>query len=384
MTKEPLLSVRDLVTEFHSRTGVVRAVDHVSFDVGAGETVGIVGESGSGKSVTALSVLGLVQGGDVVQGEALFDGQDLLKLSGEKLRKLRGGDIGMIFQDPVTSLNPVWKVSRQITEAIRMHRDVSKEDAHNEAIQLLSDVGVPDAENRVDQYPHEFSGGMRQRVMIAMAIANRPKLLIADEPTTALDVTVQAQVLDVLTKAKERTNASTILITHDLGLLAEMADRVVVMYCGRVVETGGIFEIFNEPRHPYTKRLLDSRPGLDNEGGKLPAIPGQPPNLMHPPNGCTFHPRCFLSNGREPCRTTEPELLRIGDAGGRASRCHYHDELAAGSRESGDSGRDDGGDGPADAATTEDGRTVGSRWEWPGGLRRIVDRVRSARKKEES
>ncbi|GAB3260294.1 ABC transporter ATP-binding protein [Arthrobacter pigmenti] len=363
MADEPLLSIRDLVTEFRTPDGVVRAVDHVSFDVGAGETVGVVGESGSGKSVTALSVLGLVQGGRVTQGEALFDGQNLLKLSGEKLRKLRGGDIGMIFQDPVTSLNPVWRIGRQITEAIRMHRDVSKEDARAEAVELLASVGVGEAENRVDQYPHEFSGGMRQRVMIAMAIANRPKLLIADEPTTALDVTVQAQVLEVLAKAKEKSNASTILITHDLGLLAEMADRVVVMYCGRVVETGTVHDIFREPRHPYTKGLLDSRPGLDHEAETLPAIPGQPPSLMNPPHGCKFHPRCFLSNGREPCRTIEPELFQIDAATARASRCHYHEELAI----------DPG---------VSSGRHADPRGSGVAGWRQLLDRIRPGRKKE--
>jgi oligopeptide/dipeptide ABC transporter ATP-binding protein len=332
---QPLLSVRDLVTEFDtSEEGLVRAVDHVGFDVRPGETVGLVGESGSGKSVTMLSILGLIahKSGQVRQGEAVFDGRDLLGLSDDELRRIRGGDLGMIFQDPMTSLNPVLTVGRQITEAVLLHQDVSKRQARQRAVELLRSVGVDDAESRVDDYPHEFSGGMRQRVMIAMAIANEPKLLIADEPTTALDVTVQAQVLDVLREARDRTGAATILITHDLGLVAEMADSVVVMYAGRVVETGGVEDIFHEPRHPYTVGLLDSLPRLDSEPERLRPIPGRPPSLAHLPAGCVFHPRCFLSNGRQACRDEEPALYGIASSGDRrrASRCHFHDELAPG------------------------------------------------------
>ncbi|GAA4430235.1 ABC transporter ATP-binding protein [Georgenia halophila] len=329
---EPLLSVEDLVTEFHTPDGVVRAVDHVSFDVGHGEIVGVVGESGSGKSVTAMSVLGLIppRTGQVVQGRALFDGRDLLTMPPEELRGLRGNELALIFQDPITSLNPVLTVGRQIAEAILTHRDVTNDEARAEVVGLLRAVGVDDVERRVDQYPHEFSGGMRQRVMIAMAIANRPQLLIADEPTTALDVTVQAQVLELLTRTQQEMGSSIILITHDLGIIAEMADRVVVMYAGRVVETGGVHDVFREPRHPYTRGLLASRPGLAGSE-ELPAIPGQAPSLLALPTGCTFHPRCDQSHGRAPCREEEPVLLPIGtEAIERGSRCHYHDELAKG------------------------------------------------------
>ncbi|MDD9206791.1 ABC transporter ATP-binding protein [Georgenia sp. 10Sc9-8] len=327
---EPLLSIRDLVTEFDTQDGLIRAVDHVSFDVGRGEVVGVVGESGSGKSVTAMSVMGLVPPnvGRVVQGQALFDGQDLLAASPEEMRRLRGDELAIIFQDPITSLNPVLTVGAQIGEAIRTHRDLSKDDARSEAVELLTAVGVDDAERRVDQYPHEFSGGMRQRVMIAIAIANRPKLLIADEPTTALDVTVQAQVLELLSRTQQEMQSSIVLITHDLGLVAEVADRVVVMYAGRVVETGSVHEIFQEPRHPYTRGLLASRPGLGGSD-RLPAIPGQAPSLLAMPTGCKFHPRCDQSDGRAPCWEEEPSLRVIGaDADDRASRCHYHEELA--------------------------------------------------------
>lgn len=328
----PLLRIRDLVTEFETPEGTVRAVDGVSFDVAAGETVGLVGESGSGKSVTAMSIMGLVQhtGGELRDGQALFDGHDLTAMSDAELDRIRGEDIAMIFQDPITSLNPVMTVGRQIAETVQTHHDVPDAQARERAVELLDSVGVPDAAERVDQFPHEYSGGMRQRVMIAIAMANRPKLLIADEPTTALDVTVQAQVLKVLARARDELGASTILITHDLGLLAEMADRVVVMYAGQVVETGSVHEIFAEPRHPYTRGLLASRPGLDTIADRLPAIPGQAPSLLAPPQGCRFHPRCDLSQGRAPCWQEEPELRVIhGDQNERASRCHFHEELAA-------------------------------------------------------
>jgi oligopeptide/dipeptide ABC transporter ATP-binding protein len=329
--EQPLLSIKDLVTEFHSaEEGVLRAVDGIGFDVRPGETLGVVGESGSGKSVTMMSILGLLAGnGRVVRGEARFQGRDLLALPEEELRSVRGGEIGMIFQDPMTSLNPVFTIGRQISESLLVHQQMSKQQAREQTVALLRDVGIADAERRYDDYPHQFSGGMRQRAMIAMAIANEPKLLIADEPTTALDVTVQAQVLDLLREAKDRTNASTILITHDLGLVAEMADRVVVMYAARVVETGTVDDIFHQPRHPYTVGLLGSLPSLGLERDRLEPIPGQPPSLAHLPSGCVFHPRCFLSQGRAACRDEEPPLYPVTDeAVPRGSRCHFHEELA--------------------------------------------------------
>ncbi|MBA2316477.1 MAG: ABC transporter ATP-binding protein [Euzebyales bacterium] len=324
---EPILSIRDLVTEFATPDGTVHAVDHVSYDVYPGETLGVVGESGSGKSVTVMSVLGLIPQppGKISNGEILFEGRDLLRLSNAQLRKVRGKDIGMVFQDPMTSLNPVLKVGHQIAEAMQVHADVPDDKARLRTIELLELVGVPNAEARYDQYPHEYSGGMRQRGMIAMAIANEPKLLIADEPTTALDVTIQAQVLEVLSKAKEETNAATILITHDLGLIAEMADRVVVMYGGRVVETGDVDTIFHEPRHPYTLGLISSLPRLDQDLERLVPIEGQPPSLINLPSGCAFHPRCHLGQGRERCRTESPPLVEVGTA--HRSACHFTDEM---------------------------------------------------------
>lgn len=324
---EPLLSIRDLVTEFATSDGVVHAVDHVSYDVHPGETVGVVGESGSGKSVTVMSVLGLIPQppGRIANGEIIFDGRDLLTLSPAELRRIRGSEIGMIFQDPMTSLNPVLTVGYQISEAIQTHRRVSDSEARLETVELLETVGVPDASARFDRYPHEYSGGMRQRAMIAMAIANKPKLLIADEPTTALDVTIQAQVLAVLETAKRETNAATVLITHDLGLIAEMADRVIVMYGGRVVESGTVEQIFSDPRHPYTLGLLSSLPRLDIDLDRLVPIPGSPPSLINLPPGCAFHPRCRVGHGRSQCREHVPDLQQIGD--GRLSACHYHGDM---------------------------------------------------------
>jgi oligopeptide/dipeptide ABC transporter ATP-binding protein len=323
----PVLSIRGLVTEFTTPDGVVKAVNDVSYDVHPGETLGIVGESGSGKSVTVMSVLGLVPQppGRIAAGEILFEGRDLLTLSPAELREVRGAEIGMIFQDPMTSLNPVHRVGHQIAEAMTTHRDLTQDAAREETIALLEQVGVPNAPDRYDQYPHEYSGGMRQRAMVAMAIANAPKLLIADEPTTALDVTIQAQVLDVLTKAKEESGAATILITHDLGLVAEMADRVVVMYGGKVVEEGDVFSIFSEPKHPYTLGLLSSLPRLDQDMARLEPIVGQPPSLINLPPGCSFHPRCRMSRGRDRCRTEVPALL---PAGSSRSACHFAEEVA--------------------------------------------------------
>ena len=325
---EPLLAVRGLTTEFDTPDGVVHAVNDVGYDVYPGETLGVVGESGSGKSVSVMSILGLVPSppGRVTGGEVRFDGSDLLALSHQELRRIRGRDIGMVFQDPMTSLNPVFTVGFQIAEAMLVHDQLSEGEARRRAVELLDRVGVPNPEARFDQYPHEYSGGMRQRAMIAMAIANEPKLLIADEPTTALDVTIQAQVLDVLRKARDETHAATILITHDLGLVAEMADRVVVMYAGRVVETADVETIFHHPRHPYTLGLMSSLPRLDVDLERLSPITGAPPSLIDPPPGCAFHPRCRLYQGRERCRLEVPPLAAVG-GGGHRSACHFRDEM---------------------------------------------------------
>jgi oligopeptide/dipeptide ABC transporter ATP-binding protein len=326
---EPLLSIRDLTVEFRTEDGIVHAVSGVSYDVFPGETVGVVGESGSGKSVSVMSLLGLipVPPGKIAAGEATFQGRDLLKMRKKELRQLRGGDVAMVFQDPMTSLNPVLTIGDQIGEAIRVHNpNVNEAKASKRVVELLALVGVPNPEQRVKQYPHEFSGGMRQRAMIAMAIANEPKLLIADEPTTALDVTIQAQIIEVLKKAQHETHAATILITHDLGLVAELCDRVVVMYGGRVVETGDVYTIFANPRHPYTVGLMDSLPKLVGEDEMLRPISGQPPSLINLPPGCAFHPRCFLSGGRTPCRTEVPPLRPIGDSQ-HLSACHFAEEL---------------------------------------------------------
>jgi oligopeptide/dipeptide ABC transporter ATP-binding protein len=326
---DPLLSIRDLTVSFGTEDGVVHAVDGVSYDVFPGETLGVVGESGSGKSVSVMSMLGLIPQppGKIARGEANFKGRDLLKLKRRELRQIRGGDIAMVFQDPMTSLNPVLSIGDQLVEAIRSHQPGVKEKAAKDrVVQLLRLVGVPNPERRVNQYPHEFSGGMRQRAMIAMAIANSPSLLIADEPTTALDVTIQAQILEVLKAAQEETHAATILITHDLGLIAELADRVVVMYAGKVVELGDVHTIFASPRHPYTVGLMESLPTLVADEDWLRPIPGQPPSLINVPPGCAFHPRCFLSQGRTRCRTEIPPLRPIGDTK-HLSACHFAEEL---------------------------------------------------------
>ena len=324
-----ILSIRDLSVEFTTEDGIVRAVEGVSYDVGAGEVLGVVGESGSGKSVTVMTVLGLIPQppGKVTSGEVLYRGRDLLKLSNKELRDVRGSDVAMIFQDPMTSLNPVLTVGEQIGEAIEAHHPEMRSEAiEARTIELLDIVGVPFPEARFRQYPHEFSGGMRQRAMIAMAIANEPSVLIADEPTTALDVTIQAQIIEVLKKAEEETHAAVILITHDLGLIAELADRVVVMYGGRVVETGDVETIFTAPRNPYTIGLMNSVPRVTGTDEQLIPIPGSPPSMISVPPGCAFHPRCFLSGGRDRCRTEVPELKEVG--AGHLSRCHFVSELA--------------------------------------------------------
>ena len=329
---EPVLSIRDLAVHFTTDDGVVRAVDGLTYDVYPGETLGIVGESGSGKSVSTMSILGLIPQppGKIVSGEAMFQGRDLLKLSKKELRRVRGNAMAIVFQDPMTSLNPVLKIGFQLGEAIKAHHQSEKEETvKGRVIQLLKTVGIPQPERRYEQYPHEFSGGMRQRAMIAMAIANQPSLLIADEPTTALDVTIQAQILEVLKTAQDETQAATILITHDLGLIAEMADRVIVMYAGKIVELGDVNTIFAAPRHPYTIGLMESLPRLTADEDWLRPIPGQPPSLINRPPGCPFHPRCFLSQGRARCREEEPPLRRIqtGGTGPHLTACHFAEEL---------------------------------------------------------
>ncbi len=327
---EPLLSIRDLVVEFTTEDGTVHAVDGISYDVMPGEILGIVGESGSGKSVSTMSLLGLIPQppGRIASGTAEFKGQDLLKLKKKELRKFRGKEVAMIFQDPMTSLNPVLTIGDQLGEAIKTHfPEVKSSEVRSRVVELLSRVGVPNPETRFNQYPHEFSGGMRQRAMIAMSIANSPSLLIADEPTTALDVTIQAQVLDVMKKVmEEESNAATILITHDLGIVAELCDRVVVMYAGHIVESGDIDTIFRAPRHPYTIGLMNSLPTLTGGEERLEPIPGAPPSLINLPTGCPFHPRCFLSAGREKCRTERPPLASV-ESMEHAAACHFTEEL---------------------------------------------------------
>lgn len=304
-----LLEVKSLCTEFPVKRGVVRAVDDVSFEVSEGEILAIVGESGSGKSVTSLSVMGLLaEPGHVAGGEMTFDGKDLVHLSEKEYREMRGNDMAMIFQEPMTSLNPVYRIGDQIVEAIRTHEKVSKKEALTRAIDLLRKVGIPSPEARVRDYPHQMSGGMRQRVMIAMALACNPKLLIADEPTTALDVTIQAQILDLLRNLKDQINSSIMFITHDLGVIAEMADYVVVMYAGRIVEQGTAEEIFAHPAHPYTIGLMASKPVVGRQVEKLYSIPGKVPNPINMPNYCYFKDRCEMCvNGCEgdyPCEVS--------------------------------------------------------------------------------
>ncbi|NWF82096.1 MAG: ABC transporter ATP-binding protein [Chloroflexi bacterium] len=309
----PLLEVRDLQTHFHTQDGVVKAVDHVSFSVDRGETLGIVGESGCGKSVTSLSIMRLIPTppGTIAGGQILFDGEDLLRLSEEQMRHIRGNRIAMIFQDPMTSLNPVLTIGRQITESLELHLKLSRREAKHRAAELLDMVGIPSASKRLDNYPHQFSGGMRQRVMIAMALSCNPELLIADEPTTALDVTIQAQILELINRLKTELNTAVIMITHDLGVVAGMTDRVTVMYAGKVVEEGPTSEIFANPRMPYTIGLLRSIPRLDEaRGRKLNPIRGLPPNLIDLPPICPFSPRCDYAQER--CLTTAPELRAVG------------------------------------------------------------------------
>jgi oligopeptide/dipeptide ABC transporter ATP-binding protein len=330
--ESPLLSIRNLSVRFDTERGPVRAVDDVSFDIPERSTVALVGESGSGKSVLALSILGLIASppGTVEQGEILLQGQDLRKLRERELRKVRGSKIAMVFQEPMTSLNPVYTVGAQIVEAIRLHENESRAAAQRRAIELLSLVGIPSPAARADAYPHELSGGMRQRVMIAMALACRPALLVADEPTTALDVSVQAQVLELLERLQKELGMGLLFITHDLGVVAEVASHVVVMYAGRVVETGPAAAVFAAPAHPYTRGLLASVPPLDSSQhddrpARLEAIAGVVPDLAALPAGCRFADRCALRRSQPPgferCDTEEPALITL--RAGRAARCHF-------------------------------------------------------------
>ncbi len=328
-TGEPVLRLEDVHVSFPTDDGEVKAVDGVSYELHQNEVLGIVGESGSGKSVTSMAILGLLPPTAQVSGHIWFEGNDLLALPEGQLQQLRGGRISMVFQDALASLNPVFTVGSQIAEAVRAHQHVSRHEARERAIELLELVGIPNPKQRVDQYPHEHSGGMRQRAMIAMALANDPVVLIADEPTTALDVTIQAQVLEVLERIQDRTSSSIVLITHDLGVVAGVADRVLVMYAGRRIEEGTVDEIFYEPRHPYTLGLLASLPRLDRSSGntRLYRIKGQPPSLLSPPSGCAFHPRCDRARLPEPCATDAPALRPV--APGHLSACHFAETLQA-------------------------------------------------------
>ena len=330
-TNGNLLEVKDLRTYFETEDGVVKAVDGVSFEVRQGETLGIVGESGSGKSVANLSLMRLIAEppGKIVSGSITFRGRDILKLSPREVRAIRGKQIAMIFQDPMTSLNPFMRISKQLMEVTRLHLGHSKGEAREHAIRMLEVVGIPDAEARIDSYPHEFSGGMRQRVMIAMALSCQPELLIADEPTTALDVTIQAQILELIKRLKGETGASVILVTHDLGVVAGMTDHIIVMYAGKVFERAPTSELFEQPGNPYTRGLLRSVPDPAAEQGKLYQIPGQPPDLARLPGGCPFAPRC--ERAEEICRREFPPFVQLTSE--HSSLCHFADEVFAESQE---------------------------------------------------
>ena len=319
-----LLEVKGIKTQFLTEAGVVQAVDGVDFHVKPGEVLGIVGESGCGKSVTVLSVMQLVsEPGEVVAGEVLFNGRNLLSLPERELMDIRGNNISMIFQQPQSCLNPVFRVGDQIVEVLRQHQGMGQDQAKARTIELFETVGIPSPETRFTSYPHEFSGGMAQRVMIAMAVACSPDLLIADEPTTALDVTIQAQILDLMNDLKEKLETSIILITHDLGVVAEMCDRVMVMYAGRVVEEADVYELFDHPKHPYTQDLLGATPELGRADKELVTIPGSVPNLIHLPQGCKFAPRC--REVMDICTQKEPTLLE-GDTEGHTVRCWLYEE----------------------------------------------------------
>jgi len=318
---EPLLEVKDLKVSFRTEDGLVRAVDGISFSVDEGEVVGIVGESGSGKSVTMMSVMRLINDPNAIyEGEILYKGRNLMGVSQDAMRQVRGEEIAMIFQDPMTSLNPVYTVGWQIEEQLNEHNDLNKGQARQRAIALLTQVGIPKPEQRIDDYPHQFSGGMRQRVMIALALSCNPDLLIADEPTTALDVTIQAQILELVKSLKRDFGSAVVLITHDLGVVADIADRILVMYAGRIVEEGNKEQIFYDPQHPYTWGLLGSIARLDRpKARRLTAIAGQPPSLINRPQGCSFRPRCPQAFDR--CRSEDPKLTaKVGD--GHLDACH--------------------------------------------------------------
>jgi peptide/nickel transport system ATP-binding protein len=324
---ELLLDVRGLRTSFHTRDGIVRAVDGIDFHVGRGEILGLVGESGCGKSVTSLSIMRLIAKPGIIEaGEVLFDGQDLMKLSASDMRRIRGNRISMIFQQPTSALNPVWDVGRQVAEVLEVHRGMKRPAARARALDLLKMVGIPDPKRRLDAYPHELSGGMAQRVMIAMALACEPELLIADEPTTALDVTIQAQILDLIRGLRDRTGTAIILITHDLGVVAETCDRVAVMYAGEIIEQAGVNDLFGAPRHPYTRGLLGAIPVLGDVRESLTVIPGNVPNLIDLPPGCRFAPRCAARLEHHVTLATEwhPALLPV--VSDHEARCWlYHD-----------------------------------------------------------
>lgn len=323
-----LLEVEDLHVEFRTHRGVVRAVNGISYTLDKCETLAILGESGSGKSVSAQAVMGIIDSppGFVTQGAVRFQGRDLLRVQERERRAIRGQRIAMVFQDALTALNPVFPVGWQIGEMFRVHRGASRREARRKAIELMERVRIPSAAQRVSDYPHQFSGGMRQRVMIAMALALDPDILIADEPTTALDVTVQAQVMELLAELQAETGMGLILITHDLGVVAGVADRVAVMYAGRIVETGPVRAIYHNPAHPYTQGLMASIPRLDQKGGRLNPISGSPPNLMRIPSGCPFHPRCPYA--RAVCVTDQPPLHEVEP--GRRSACHFFSEVLDG------------------------------------------------------
>ncbi len=322
-----LLEIRDLQMSFYTEAGVVRAVDGVSFDIKPGEVVGVVGESGCGKTALSLTILQLLPSppARVDRGEIRFNGRNLLELSGTAIRRIRGNEIAMVFQEPMTSLNPVFTIGDQLTEAIRLHQGVSQSEARERGIEMLRVVGIPRADEVIDEYPHRFSGGMRQRAMIAMALSCNPKLLIADEPTTALDVTIQAQILDLMRKLKERINTAIMFITHDLSVIAEMADRVVVMYAGKIAEQGDVVTIFHDPKHPYTQGLIGSRPSLEHDQERLVFIPGNVPSPLDMPSGCPFHPRCpyamrICARGMPPQRALQA---------GHNAACWLHERKSA-------------------------------------------------------
>jgi peptide/nickel transport system ATP-binding protein len=324
----PALDVKDLNTSFRTDDGIVKAVSGVSFSIEQGETLGVVGESGSGKSVTFLSVMGLVDPKQAtVSGSVLLDGEEMLGAGQRRLREIRGRKIGMIFQDPMTSLNPVKTIGWQLEEAVMIHQDVTRKEARRQSIDILKEVEIPRAEERVDAYPHQFSGGMRQRVMIAMALINNPEILIADEPTTALDVTTQAQILRLMKRLQEEFKMAIVMITHDLGVVAELADEVIVMYGGKVVEQSKVDDLFVKPEMPYTWGLLGSLPRLNASGGRLEQIPGQPPSLLNPPSGCPFHPRCEYV--MDVCRRELPVLEPSTQGVDHLFRCHLDDESRA-------------------------------------------------------